>query len=163
MKREMPSQEEQDAVVWHVLKRPLVRPNTSYKKAALCLSLFLSANVVMIILLYCLFRRLGIFSFLPDTVYRFYTVHHTAFIVLLVLLQFTVSGLVALKPAIIGAIRLYQRYAPEDIRRRCLFKPTCSEYAILAIQKYGVIRGMAKAYVRLFKKCKGRIYRIDEP
>lgn len=163
MKREMPSQEEQDAVVWYVLKRPLVRPNTSYKKAALCLSLFLSANVVMIILLYCLFRRLGIFSFLPDTVYRFYTVHHTAFIVLLVLLQFTVSGLVALKPAIIGAIRLYQRYAPEDIRRRCLFKPTCSEYAILAIQKYGVIRGMAKAYVRLFKKCKGRIYRIDEP
>ena len=163
MKREMPSQEEQDAVVWYVLKRPLVRPNTSYKKAALCLSLFLSANVVMIILLYCLFRRLGIFSFLPDTVYRFYTVHHTAFIVLLVLLQFTVSGLVALKPAIIGAIRLYQHYAPEDIRRRCLFKPTCSEYAILAIQKYGVIRGMAKAYVRLFKKCKGRIYRIDEP
>ena len=163
MKREMPSQEEQDAVVWYVLKRPLVRPNTSYKKAALCLSLFLSANVVMIILLYCLFRRLGIFSFLPDTVYRFYTVHHTAFIVLLVLLQFTVSGLVALKPAIIGAIRLYQRYAPEDIRRRCLFKPTCSEYAILVIQKYGVIRGMAKAYVRLFKKCKGRIYRIDEP
>lgn len=163
MKREMPSQEEQDTVVWYVLKRPLVRPNTSYKKAALCLSLFLSANVVMIILLYCLFRRLGIFSFLPDTVYRFYTVHHTAFIVLLVLLQFTVSGLVALKPAIIGAIRLYQRYAPEDIRRRCLFKPTCSEYAILAIQKYGVIRGMAKAYVRLFKKCKGRIYRIDEP
>ena len=163
MKREMPSQEEQDAVVWYVLKRPLVRPNTSYKKAALCLSLFLSANVVMIILLYCLFRRLGIFSFLLDTVYRFYTVHHTAFIVLLVLLQFTVSGLVALKPAIIGAIRLYQRYAPEDIRRRCLFKPTCSEYAILAIQKYGVIRGMAKAYVRLFKKCKGRIYRIDEP
>lgn len=79
MKREMPSQEEQDAVVWYVLKRPLVRPNTSYKKAALCLSLFLSANVVMIILLYCLFRWLGIFSFLPDTVYRFYTVHHTAF------------------------------------------------------------------------------------
>lgn len=163
MKREMPSQEEQDAVVWYVLKRPLVRPNTSYKKAALCLSLFLSANVVMIILLYCLFRWLGIFSFLPDTIYRFYTVHHTAFIVLLVLLQFTVSGLVALKPAIIGAIRLYQRYAPEDIRRRCLFKPTCSEYAILAIQKYGVIRGMRKAYIRLFKKCKGRIYSIDEP
>lgn len=163
MKREMPSQEEQDAVVWYVLKRPLARPNTSYKKAALCLSLFLSANVVMIILLYCLFRWLGIFSFLPDTVYRFYTVHHTAFIVLLVLLQFTVSGLVALKPAIIGAIRLYQRYAPEDIRRRCLFKPTCSEYAILAIQKYGVIRGMMKAYIRLFKKCKGRIYSIDEP
>ena len=163
MKREMPSQEEQDAVVWYVLKRPLVRPNTSYKKAALCLSLFLSANVVMIILLYCLFRWLGIFSFLPDTIYRFYTVHHTAFIVLLVLLQFTVSGLVELKTAIIGAIRLYQRYAPEDIRRRCLFKPTCSEYAILAIQKYGVIRGMMKAYIRLFKKCKGRIYSIDEP
>ena len=159
----MPSLEEQDAVVWYVLKRPLVRPNTSYKKAALCISLFLLANVGMTILLYELFRWLGILSFLPEAIHSFYTVHHTAFIVLLTIFQFLVGGLIALKPAVIGAVRLYQRYAPENIRRRCLFKPTCSEYTILAVQKYGVIKGLYKAYIRLFKKCVGRTYSIDEP
>ncbi|MDO4363209.1 MAG: membrane protein insertion efficiency factor YidD [Clostridia bacterium] len=62
-----------------------------------------------------------------------------------------------------GCIKLYQHYAPEEIRRRCLFKPTCSEYAILAIKKYGLIIGLVKTYNRLFKKCKGNIYRIDYP
>ena len=159
----MPSLEEQDAVVWYVLKRPLVRPNTSYKKAALCISLFLIANLGMTVVLYHLFRWLGILSFLPDAIWDFDREHHTAFIILLTLIQFLIGGILALKPAIIGAVHLYQRYAPEDIRRRCLFKPTCSEYTILAVQKYGVIRGLYKAYVRLFKKCQGRIYRIDEP
>lgn len=163
MKSEMPSQEEHDEVVWYVLKRPIVRPNTSCKKAALCIALFLSANVLMTTLLYYLFRWLGISSFLPDAVYEFYTIHHTAFIILLTLFQFVIGGIIALKPAIIGAIHLYQRYAPEGIRRRCLFKPTCSEYAILAIQKYGLIKGLIKTYIRLFKKCKGHIYRIDYP
>lgn len=163
MNREMPSPEEQEAVVWYVLKRPLVRPNTSYKKAVLCVSLFLVANCGATILLYYLIRWLGISSFLPQFIDRFYTEHHTAFVVLLTLLQFFIGGVIALKPALIGAIRLYQRYAPERIRRKCLFKPTCSEYAILAIEKYGVIRGLYKSYIRLFMKCRGRTYRIDEP
>lgn len=163
MKREMPSPEEQKAVVWYVLERPLVRPNTSYKKAALCVSLFLVANCGATILLYYLIRWLGISSILPQSIYRFYAEHHTTFVILLTLLQFFIGGVIALKPALIGAIRLYQRYAPERVRRKCLFKPTCSEYAILAIEKYGVIRGLYKSYIRLFKKCRGRIYRIDEP
>lgn len=159
----MPSSEEQEAVVWYVLERPLVRPNTSYKKAALCVSLFIIANLGSTILLYYLFRWLGISSFLPQAISSFYTEHHTTFVILLTLLQFFIGGVIALKPALIGAIRLYQRYAPERVRRKCLFKPTCSEYAILAIEKYGVIRGVYKSYIRLFKKCRGRIYRIDEP
>lgn len=163
MKREMPSPEEQKAVVWYVLERPLVRPNTSYKKAILCITLFVLVNFGATILLYYLFRWFGVSSFLPQVIERFYTEHHTAFVILLALLQFIIGGIIALKPALIGAIRLYQRYAPERIRRKCLFKPTCSEYAILVIEKYGVIRGVYKAYIRLFKKCRGRTYQIDEP
>ena len=159
----MPSPEEQEAVVWQVLKRPLVRPNTSYKKAALCVSLFLVANCVATVLLYYLIRWFGISSFLPKFIDTFYTEHHIEFVVLLASLQFFIGGVIALKPALIGAIRLYQRYAPERVRRKCLFKPTCSEYAILAIEKYGVILGLYKSYIRLFKKCRGRTYRIDEP
>ena len=161
MKSEMPSKKEHDEVVWYVLKRPIVRPNTSYKKAAFCIALFLSANVVITILLYYLFKWLGSCSFLPDAIYGFYTVHHTVFVVLLTLFQFSIGSIIALKPAIIGAIRIYQRYAPENVRRRCL--STCSEYAILAIQKNGLIKGLIKTHIRLSKKCKGHIYRIDYP
>ena len=163
MKREMPSLEEQEAVAWYVLERPLVRPNTSYRKAAFYVSLFLAVNSGITILLYYLLRWLGVSSFLPQVIWAFYTEHHIAVFILLTLLQFLVGGIIVLKPMMIGAIRLYQRYAPESVRRRCLFKPTCSEYAILAIKKYGVIRGGYKAYIRLFKKCYGRTYRIDEP
>lgn len=163
MKRKMPSLEEQEAVAWYVLERPLVRPNTSYRKAAFYVSLFLAVNSGITILLYYLLRWLGVSSFLPQVIWAFYTEHHIAFVILLTLLQFLVGGIIVLKPMMIGAIRLYQRYAPESVRRRCLFKPTCSEYAVLAIKKYGVIKGGYKAYVRLFKKCCGRTYRIDEP
>lgn len=163
MKKEMPSPEEQEAVVWYVLERPLVRPNTSYKKAALCVSLFLVVNCGVAILLYYLIRWIGVSLFLSHSIDKFYAEHHTGFAILLTLFQFIIGGVIALKPALIGAIRIYQRYAPERIRRKCLFKPTCSEYAIMAIEKYGVIRGVYKSYIRLFKKCRGRIYRIDEP
>ena len=145
MKREMPSLEEQEAVAWYVLERPLVRPNTSYRKAAFYVSLFLAVNSGITILLYYLLRWLGVSSFLPQVIWAFYTEHHIAFVILLTLLQFLVGGIIVLKPMMIGAIRLYQRYA------------------ILAIKKYGVIRGGYKAYIRLFKKCYGRTYRIDEP
>lgn len=163
MKREMPSQEEQDAVAWYVLKRPLVRPDTSYKKAALYIALFVLANVGMTFALYYLFHWSGIFSFIPMVIATFSMEHPIAFILILTAIQFTVGSIIVLKKAMIGAVRLYQRYAPEETRRKCLFKPTCSEYAILAIEKYGPIKGGIKAYNRLFKKCKGRIYRIDEP
>lgn len=33
----------------------------------------------------------------------------------------------------------------------CRFRPTCSEYAISAIEKYGIIRGGAKATWRLLR------------
>lgn len=33
----------------------------------------------------------------------------------------------------------------------CRFRPTCSEYAILAIEKYGVIKGTIKASWRILR------------
>lgn len=33
----------------------------------------------------------------------------------------------------------------------CRFKPTCSEYAIKAVEKYGVIKGGAKALWRVMR------------
>lgn len=160
---EMPSQEEQMIAEEYVLERPLVRPDTDVRKAIKCSLIYVVITIVLGCLAFCLFDWLGIFALLPDFIYDFREQHRIWFTVLFILLVYFIVGLFCLKKAVIGCIKLYQHYAPEQIRRRCLFKPTCSEYAILAIQKYGLIIGLIKSYIRLFKKCRGNIYRIDYP
>lgn len=160
---EMPSQEEQMIAEQYVLERELFRPDTDIKKAVRCVCLYLISSFFTALASYHLFNWLGIFSSLPSSLLAFYYTHPNWFTVLYFFLIYLLTGLICAKAALIGTIRLYQHYAPEEIRRRCLFKPTCSEYAILALQKYGIIIGLFKTYVRLFKKCRGNIYRIDYP
>lgn len=59
--------------------------------------------------------------------------------------------LVRMRAILIWFIRVYQRFAPADVRRRCVFKPTCSQYAIQALERYGVIRGIPKIMSRLWR------------
>ena len=54
---------------------------------------------------------------------------------------------------IIGAVRLYQRFAPEKVRKKCRFEPSCSEYMILSVKKYGAISGLFRGIDRL-KRCR---------
>lgn len=159
----MPSQEEQTEAENYVLNRELIRPDTTYKKAVICSISYVLITFAFSCALYYLLDWLGIFLSLPESFKSFYCDHPFAFQLLFFICIYVVIGLCLLRKAIIGIIHLYQHYAPEDVRRRCLFKPTCSEYAILAIKKYGVLIGLIKAYIRLFKKCRGNIYRIDYP
>ena len=46
-------------------------------------------------------------------------------------------------------VKMYQAYASDEVRMRCVYTPSCSEYMILSIQKYGVIRGIYKGIKRL--------------
>lgn len=46
-------------------------------------------------------------------------------------------------------IKIYQRYAPQKIRQACLFNPSCSQYMLLAIEKYGFWKGFWKGLKRL--------------
>ena len=55
------------------------------------------------------------------------------------------------KSVLIFIIKLYQRFASDNARKLCLFIPTCSEYAILAVEKYGAFAGTIKAVRRLLK------------
>ncbi len=55
------------------------------------------------------------------------------------------------KKAIIWLVHLYQSKASDKTRLRCLFEPSCSEYMILAVNKYGVIIGVAKGVKRLLR------------
>ena len=49
---------------------------------------------------------------------------------------------------IIGMVRVYQKYFSR-YTPHCIYVPSCSEYCILAIKKYGVIKGLRKFFDRL--------------
>lgn len=59
---------------------------------------------------------------------------------------------VKLKSVLVWLVLLYQRLAPERVRKKCVFTPSCSEYMILSIEKYGAIKGVIKGIKRL-KRC----------
>ncbi|ADK83650.1 protein of unknown function DUF37 [Desulfarculus baarsii DSM 2075] len=48
-------------------------------------------------------------------------------------------------------VRAYQLTLSPLLGRQCRFLPTCSDYALDALRKYGFWRGCAKAAIRLAK------------
>lgn len=67
-----------------------------------------------------------------------------------------------LKRFCICGVKLYQRFAPEAIRRKCRFEPSCSQYMILSLEKYDLRRGLSKGIGRL-KRCNIDNGGFDEP
>jgi uncharacterized protein len=51
----------------------------------------------------------------------------------------------------IKAVRAYKLVVSPWTPPACRFVPTCSEYALEAIEQYGLIRGTARAVSRLFR------------
>ncbi len=143
----MPTQHEQEAVMKYCINRELVRPKTNIVTA---LKYLLIIEILIIALSYSFVYMLHWFgiSLSYSTVY-----------------SITSVGIIcaSLKKISILSIELYQHYASEQTRRKCTLKPSCSEYSIMALKKYGVIKALYKSYNRLFKICKGNVYRIDYP
>lgn len=54
-----------------------------------------------------------------------------------------------MKKILIGLIRVYKRFLSPLKKPCCRFYPTCSQYAIDAIGKYGALKGSAKALCRI--------------
>ena len=58
------------------------------------------------------------------------------------------------RPAVRAAValgRFYQRYLSALKPPACRFAPTCSEYAVQAVGKYGLLRGAALALRRILR------------
>ena len=55
-----------------------------------------------------------------------------------------------MKNVLIKLIKLYQK-TPGLFHKQCKFYPTCSEFAIDAISKYGSIKGVYLAIKRIIK------------
>ena len=48
-------------------------------------------------------------------------------------------------------VRFYQRAISPGIPARCKYHPSCSEYAVQAIRRYGVLRGVVLAAWRILR------------
>lgn len=57
-----------------------------------------------------------------------------------------------MKKLVLKAIRFYQKYlSPLKGSGCCIYNPTCSEYTRQAVEKYGVIKGLAKGAWRILR------------
>ena len=57
-----------------------------------------------------------------------------------------------MKKIIIRMIRFYQKYlSPLKVRTHCIYTPTCSQYAIEALEKYGALKGSLLAIWRILR------------
>ena len=63
-----------------------------------------------------------------------------------------------MKKILIAVIKFYRRFISPLKRPCCRFYPTCSQYALTAIEKYGALRGGFMAVKRILRCnpfCKG--------
>jgi putative membrane protein insertion efficiency factor len=51
----------------------------------------------------------------------------------------------------VGVIWFYRRFISPLFPPTCRFEPSCSEYAVLALRKYGLVKGLAKAVWRVLR------------
>ena len=56
-----------------------------------------------------------------------------------------------MKKILITFIKLWQKFISPLYPPSCRYYPTCSEYAVLAIEKYGVLKGSIKALFRILR------------
>lgn len=48
-------------------------------------------------------------------------------------------------------IKIYQKFISPLIPARCIYYPTCSEYSLKALEKYGFIKGSYKGIKRILR------------
>ena len=56
-----------------------------------------------------------------------------------------------IRTIVIAPIRFYQRFISPGLPRHCKYEPTCSSYAVQAIQEFGILRGLVLAGWRLLR------------
>ena len=63
-----------------------------------------------------------------------------------------IKGVGSMKKLMISLIRFYQKYlSPLKTTSHCIYIPTCSQYAIEAIEKYGAVKGGFLTVYRLLR------------
>jgi len=146
LKKEISDLQMEDTARDYCFNHCLNRPDTDVKTV---LKWLLALELLIFALTFVCGFLLGRF----DISFSFYNLY--------LLISFFVF-FICLKKICVLAIECYQHYASEKVRRSCTLMPSCSEYALLALQKYNVFKAIYKTYIRLTQKCKGS-YEIDYP
>lgn len=107
---------------------PLNRPEIHYKKPIIAALLYLITTVTLAIVGAIYFSGYAVWVCLGWSLLYF--------------------ALIA-KRTLIWMVHLYQNKAPDEVRLKCIFEPSCSEYMIMAVNKYGFIKGTYKGIKRL--------------
>lgn len=55
------------------------------------------------------------------------------------------------RSAVVVVLRAYQRWISPAFGPRCRYYPSCSEYAVQAVQRFGILRGLVLAAWRLLR------------
>jgi len=58
---------------------------------------------------------------------------------------------VILRRLVVAPIRVYQRLFSPALGQRCRYYPSCSTYAVQAVQNYGILRGLVLAVWRVLR------------
>ena len=56
-----------------------------------------------------------------------------------------------LRAVVLAPIRLYSRFISPALPPRCKYHPSCSAYAVGAIERYGILRGLVLAVWRVLR------------
>ncbi len=56
-----------------------------------------------------------------------------------------------MRSLVLAPIRVYQRLISPLLPRRCKYEPTCSRYAVEAIEQFGALRGVVLAVWRVLR------------
>lgn len=68
-----------------------------------------------------------------------------------------------MKQIILKTIKFYQLFISPNLTSHCRFYPSCSEYAFLAVKKYGTTKGLLKGIKRILKCGPWSLGGIDLP
>lgn len=139
--------EEQDALKEYCNNHPLNRPPQNWMSLIKYILLWCSCYIFLCIL----------FNIIKDDLFPSY-----GKVLLNIIITLSVI-LLSAKSFLVTAVQVYQHYAPEHIRRKCICKPSCSEYALLALRKYNLFVAVRMIYIRLNETCRGPLYIEDYP
>lgn len=118
---------------------PLNRPSISYKKPIIAFVCFLLVITLSLLLLTLIFRIINC----SENKNYVYGIDIVGVVI--------VYCNIILKRTVIWLVHFYQHFASDKTRLKCVFEPSCSEYMLLAINKYGIYKGVYKGIKRLFR------------
>lgn len=121
---------------------PLNRPDIHYKKFIVSIVGF----IIIVVVAFFLAKK-----FLSEFIVDLFDFSPLQSDLLIVAFFSIIYVSIVLKRGLIWLVHVYQHYAPDEIRLKCVFEPSCSEYMILSIKKYGAILGVIKGVIRLLR------------